>query len=116
MLGERVKLILMSAGFNNVDLEAVTKYGITVMRVPGYSPEAAAEHAMVLAMAVNRHLHKSYVCVKIISASSDWTGVNFTENGRYRRHRCDQRVEGWHGSAMDLVAKGTGYTCTKIQI
>ena len=55
-----VKLILMRcAGFNNVDMDAAKKCGITVMRVPGYSPEAVAEHAMALAMAVNRRLHKS---------------------------------------------------------
>lgn len=39
-----VKLVLMRcAGFNNVDLKAATECGITVMRVPGYSPEAVAE-------------------------------------------------------------------------
>ena len=55
-----VKLILMRcAGFNNVDVAEATKKGITVMRVPGYSPEAVAEHAMALAFAVNRHIHKS---------------------------------------------------------
>lgn len=60
-----VKLVLMRcAGFNNVDLEAAAKYGIRVMRVPGYSPEAVAEHAMALAMAVNRHLHKAYIKVR----------------------------------------------------
>ena len=80
VLGERgVKLILMRcAGFNNVDLEAATKYGITVMRVPGYSPEAVAEHAMALAMAVNRHLHKSYMRVRENNFSLvGLTGVNF---------------------------------------
>ena len=60
-----VKLVLMRcAGFNNVDLDAATKYGITVMRVPGYSPEAVAEHAMALASAVARHLHKAYIKVR----------------------------------------------------
>lgn len=60
-----VKLILMrSAGYNNVDLEATNKHGITVMRVPGYSPEAVAEHAMALALAVNRHIHKGYIRVR----------------------------------------------------
>ena len=60
-----VKLVLLRcAGFNNVDLEAAAKYGIKVMRVPGYSPEAVAEHAMALAMAVSRHLHKAYVKVR----------------------------------------------------
>lgn len=60
-----VKLILMRcAGFNNVDLETANKCGITVMRVPGYSPEAVAELAMCLALAVNRHVHKSYIKVR----------------------------------------------------
>lgn len=60
-----VKLVLMRcAGFNNVDLDAAKQYGISVMRVPGYSPEAVAEHAMALAMAVNRHLHKAYIRVR----------------------------------------------------
>ena len=46
-----VKLILMRcAGYNNVDLETAHKYGIKVLRVPGYSPEAVAEHAMALAL------------------------------------------------------------------
>ena len=60
-----VKLILMRcAGYNNVDLEAAKKHEITVMRVPGYSPEAVAEHAMALALTANRHTHKSYVKVR----------------------------------------------------
>lgn len=73
-----VKLILMRcAGFNNVDLEASEKAGITVMRVPGYSPEAVAEHAMCLALAVNRHVHKSYIKVRENNFSLvGLTGVN----------------------------------------
>ena len=60
-----VKLILMRcAGFNNVDLEKAKEKDITVMRVPGYSPEAVAEHAMALALTANRHTHKSYVRVR----------------------------------------------------
>ena len=80
VLSERgVKLILMRcAGFNNVDLDEATKYGIKVMRVPGYSPEAVAEHAMALAMAVNRRLHKAYIRVRENNFSlHGLTGVNF---------------------------------------
>ena len=74
-----VKLILMRcAGFNNVDLNATEECGITVMRVPGYSPEAVAEHAMALAMAVNRKLHKSYIKVRENNFSLvGLTGMNF---------------------------------------
>ncbi len=57
-----VKLILMRcAGYNNVDLEVAKECGITVMRVPGYSPEAVAEHAMALVLTADRHMHKAYI-------------------------------------------------------
>lgn len=60
-----VRLILLRcAGFNNVDVEKAAEYGIKVMRVPGYSPEAVAEHAMALALAANRRIHKAYVRVR----------------------------------------------------
>lgn len=56
-----VSLILMRcAGFNNVDTARAKEYGIRVMRVPGYSPEAVAEHAIALALACNRRLYKAY--------------------------------------------------------
>jgi len=56
-----IQLLLMRcAGYNNVDLETAEKCGIRVMRVPGYSPEAVAEHAMALALASNRRLYKAY--------------------------------------------------------
>ncbi|GAM73271.1 D-lactate dehydrogenase [Vibrio ishigakensis] len=42
-----VKLLVMRcAGFNNVDLEAAKELSIQVARVPAYSPEAIAEHAV----------------------------------------------------------------------
>lgn len=74
-----VKLILLRcAGFNNVDLAAAKECGITVMRVPGYSPEAVAEHALALAFAVNRHIHKAYIKVRENNFSLiGLTGMNF---------------------------------------
>jgi len=56
-----VKLIAMrSAGFNNVDLDAAKKAGITVCRVPAYSPNAVAEHAIGLLLTLNRKIHRAY--------------------------------------------------------
>ena len=51
---------LRSAGFNHVDLSAAAKLGITVTRVPAYSPHAVAEHAVGLILALNRKLHRAY--------------------------------------------------------
>lgn len=73
-----VKLILMRcAGYNNVDLETAHKYGIKVLRVPGYSPEAVAEHAMALVLTANRHTHKAYIkCRENNFALNGLMGVN----------------------------------------
>lgn len=55
------KLIaLRSAGYNHVDLDAAEELGITVVRVPAYSPYAVAEHAVGLMLAVNRKLHRAH--------------------------------------------------------
>jgi D-lactate dehydrogenase len=54
------KLALRCAGFNNVDLDAANEYGIEVVRVPAYSPEAVAEHAVGLMLCLNRHIHRAY--------------------------------------------------------
>ena len=74
-----VKLILMRcAGYNNVDLKECRKCDITVLRVPGYSPEAVAEHAMALALACNRRIHKAYIKVRENNFSlTGLTGLNF---------------------------------------
>lgn len=56
-----VRLILLRcAGFNNVNVPHALELGMRILRVPGYSPEAVAEHAMALALACNRKLCKAY--------------------------------------------------------
>lgn len=74
-----VGLVLMRcAGYNNVDMDTAQKYGIRVMRVPGYSPEAVAEHAIALALACNRRLYKAYNKVRENDFSlSGLMGFNF---------------------------------------
>ncbi len=47
---------LRCAGFNSVDLAATKDLGITVTRVPAYSPHAVAEHAVALLLALNRKI------------------------------------------------------------
>ena len=62
---EGVRLILLRcAGFNNVDLDAAKEHGVTVLRVPAYSPYAVAEHSMAILQAANRRLMKAYNRVK----------------------------------------------------
>jgi D-lactate dehydrogenase len=51
---------LRCAGFNHVDLEAAAACGVTVVRVPAYSPNAVAEHTLALILALNRHIPRAY--------------------------------------------------------
>ncbi|KAB5627422.1 2-hydroxyacid dehydrogenase [Pseudomonas putida] len=53
-------IALRSAGYNHVDLAAAAHLGLTVVRVPAYSPHAVAEHAVALILALNRRLHRAY--------------------------------------------------------
>ncbi|WGI25327.1 2-hydroxyacid dehydrogenase [Halomonas alkaliantarctica] len=51
---------LRSAGFNHVDLATAERLGITVVRVPAYSPHAVAEHAVALVLSLNRMTYRAY--------------------------------------------------------
>jgi D-lactate dehydrogenase len=53
-------IALRCAGFNNVDLAAANALGLQVCRVPAYSPEAVAEHAVAMILTLNRKIHKAY--------------------------------------------------------
>jgi D-lactate dehydrogenase len=56
-----VKLVaLRCAGFNNVDLAAAARLGLTVVRVPAYSPHAVAEHTLALILALDRKIHRAW--------------------------------------------------------
>lgn len=56
-----VKLLaLRSAGFNHVDLAAAKRLGLAIGRVPAYSPEAVAEHAVALILTLNRRTHRAF--------------------------------------------------------
>ncbi len=59
-----VLVALRCAGFNNVDLVAARDLGITVARVPEYSPYAVAEHTVTLILALNRKIHRAYARVR----------------------------------------------------
>jgi D-lactate dehydrogenase len=57
-------LALRSAGFNNVDLEAAARLGLSVGRVPAYSPHAVAEHAVAMMLTLNRKTHRAWARVR----------------------------------------------------
>ncbi|MEM7627406.1 MAG: 2-hydroxyacid dehydrogenase [Planctomycetota bacterium] len=57
-------MALRSAGFNHVDLDAAKTRGMTVCRVPAYSPRGVAEHAVSLMLALNRRTHRAFARVR----------------------------------------------------
>ena len=55
---------LRCAGFNNVDLRAADALGITVIRVPAYSPNAVAEFTIGLLLTLERKIHRAWARVR----------------------------------------------------
>src|SRR5690606_9093492 len=51
---------LRSAGYNHVDLNAARTFGITIVRVPAYSPYSVAEHTLALILTLNRKTHRAF--------------------------------------------------------
>jgi D-lactate dehydrogenase len=93
-------IALRSAGFNHVDLAAAKALGMTVVRVPAYSPYAVAEHSVGLILALNRKIHRAYNRVR---------ESNFSIEGLlgFDLHGCTVGVVGtgiMHGFGCNLLA------------
>ncbi|KAJ3044149.1 hypothetical protein HK097_001577 [Rhizophlyctis rosea] len=77
-----VEMIAMRCnGTDNVDIPTADMLGLTCARVPNYSPYSVAEHAVALAMCLNRKLHRAYN--KVSKADFSLNGlVGFDLHGR----------------------------------
>lgn len=61
LAAENVGIVAMRcAGYNNVDVRRAAELGVTVVRVPAYSPYAVAEHALGMILSLNRRFHRAY--------------------------------------------------------
>lgn len=74
-------LAMRCAGYNNIDLNAAKELGLTILRVPAYSPEATAEHAVGMMLSLNRHIHKAYQRTRDANFALDGL-VGFNMHGR----------------------------------
>lgn len=82
LASQGTKLIaLRCAGYNNVDLDAAKRLGLTVARVPVYSPYAVAEHTAALILALNRKIHRAYNRVRESNFAIDGL-LGFDLNGK----------------------------------
>ncbi len=74
-------IALRSAGFNHVDIEAADALGLTVARVPAYSPYAVAEHAVAMILSLNRKLARAHNRVREANFSLEGL-LGFDLNGK----------------------------------
>ncbi|CAK9047773.1 unnamed protein product [Durusdinium trenchii] len=75
-------IALRCAGFDRVDLKATERFGITVARVPAYSPYAVGEHAVALMLSLNRHITRSYRNARIGNFSLNGAMIGQTLHGK----------------------------------
>ena len=74
-------IALRCAGFNNVDVNSAKELGISVVRVPAYSPYAVAEHTVGLMLALNRKVYWAHSRVREGNFSLDGL-LGFDMRGR----------------------------------
>ena len=102
--GFGVGLVLMRcAGFDAGNVPVATDLGVKVTRVPAYSPEAIAEHAMALGQTANRHIHKGYIRVRENNFALDGL-VGETLHGKTAGIIGTGRI----GAALCRICKGYG--------
>jgi D-lactate dehydrogenase len=104
LAGEGTQLVaLRCAGFNNVDLKAAKTLGLSVTRVPSYSPHAVAEHTIALILALNRKIHRAFNRVR---------ELNFSLNGLVGFDLCGKTVgvlgTGKTGRIVAEILRGFG--------
>ena len=61
LAAQGVKMIATrTAGFNQIDLSAAEEFGLPVVRVPAYSPNAISEFTVGLILTLGRQIHRAY--------------------------------------------------------
>ena len=77
-LGIRL-IITRSVGTDHIDLKAAENAGIQVLNVSDYGPQAIAEHTLMLALALSRHIIKAdYQAHKFDFRNEQLIGFNFS--------------------------------------
>jgi len=99
-------MVTRSAGTDHIDTEAAERLGITVKNIPRYSPNAIAEHAVALMLALGRHL---------IETTDRIRKYNFTLTNELVGFELDGKTAGivGYGNIGQVLAKIlTGFGCT----
>lgn len=106
-------ICLRSAGYNHRNISTAKRLGIIAARVPSYSPNSVAEHAVTLMMALNR---------KIVKANAATHRLDFSLDGLVGFDMKDKTVGiigmGKIGGVLAAILHGFGCTilaCDKIR-
>ncbi|HEV3122461.1 MAG TPA: C-terminal binding protein, partial [Isosphaeraceae bacterium] len=97
-------VVRAGVGFNNVDLAAAGKRGIAVCNVPDYGSEEVADHAIMLLLAVARHLVPFDQSIR----RGEWDALKFLSVPRLRGKTLGLVGCGRIGTATALRAKAFG--------
>jgi phosphoglycerate dehydrogenase-like enzyme len=97
-------VVRAGVGYNNVDLDAAGKRGIAVCNVPDYGTEEVADHAIMLLLAVTRHL----IIQDRSMRAGEWDYRTGRETPRLRGKTIGLVGCGRIGSATALRAKAFG--------
>ena len=97
-------VVRAGVGYNNVDLEAAGRRGIAVCNVPDYGTEEVADHAILLLLAVTRHLRASDASIR----EGRWDYLVGRETSRLRGKTLGLVGCGRIGTATAIRAKAFG--------
>jgi C-terminal binding protein len=97
-------VIRAGVGYNNVDLAAAGRRGIAVCNVPDYGTEEVADHAIMLLLAVARHL----IIQDASMRAGEWDYLTGRGTPRLRGKTLGLVGCGRIGSAMAVRAKAFG--------
>lgn len=75
-IAKKLKLVQTGAGFDNVDIDACTKFGIWVANAAGVNSQAVAEHVMALILSYYKNIPflDSFMKNKLDENQLDYTG------------------------------------------
>ncbi len=97
-------VVRAGVGYNNVDLAAAGARGIAVCNVPDYGTEEVADHAILLLLAVTRHLRISDAAMR----AGTWDYLTGRDTPRLRGKTLGLVGCGRIGTATALRAKAFG--------
>lgn len=123
LAAQNTRLIAMRcAGFNNVDIHSAKELGISVVRVPAYSPYAVAEHTVGLMLALNRKVYWAHSRVREGNFSLDGL-LGFDMRGRTagiigtgKIGECVVRILNGFGCRIIAYDKSTNPACVELGV